>query len=329
MKIFITGGSGFVGRQVVRRLRAQGEQVWALAASDRSAALLEAAGTHVVRGDITEPASLRRGMLGSALVFHLAGWHKLGARDWREAEALNVGGTRNVLGLAHDLGVPRIVYTSTISVFGDTRGALVNERYVGSGPALSEYERTKWIAHYKVALPLIYRKTAPIIIVMPGGVYGPGDTSILADLMRLYYRGLLPVVPAPNTTLAYAHVEDVAAGHLLAAARGAPGERYILAGPPVSLRQLIDIWAAILDRRPPALAVPAALLRPLAFVAGAVETVLPLPPLLSREALLSLGTSYIARADKAHAELGWQARPLRLGMAETLDWIAQTTNPPA
>lgn len=322
MKAFVTGGTGFIGQYLVRKLIERGYEVHALARSPQSAATLADMGATVVPGDITDTASMRPGMEGSDVVFHLAGWYKIGEPDWMQAEAINVGGTRKVLRLAHELGVPKIIYTSTVAVFGDTEGQLVDESYFKGGPFLSEYDRTKWLAHYKVALPLI-EKGAPIIIVMPGMVYGPGDTSILAEMMRLFYRGI-PLLPGPSTTLTYAHVEDVAEGHILAAEKGKIGESYILAGPAIPLGEMVDFWAYLTGKPAPALRVPAQLLRPTAPAVGTLSSVLPLPASFSQEATAILGATYMARSDKARAQLGWKTRPLQTGMLETFAWIAET-----
>jgi len=322
MKAFVTGGSGFIGQHVVRELLKRGYQVSALAHTEESAAVLASLGATVIRGDITITESMRDGMSGSDLVFHMAGWYKLGAADWPEAETLNVGGTRKVLRLAHELGIPKIIYTSTINVFGDTRGELVDESYFQGGPFLCEYDRTKWLAHYKVALPLI-EKGAPIIIVMPGPAYGPGDKSIVAELMRFFYRGV-PVVPGPSTTMTYAHVEDVAEGHILAAEKGRIGESYILAGPAIPLGEMVDFWAHLTGKPAPALRIPDKLVRSTAPVLGLAESALTLPFLFTSEVAGLVGATYMARADKARAQLGWQTRPLQTGMLETFAWIAET-----
>ncbi len=322
MKAFVTGGSGFIGQRVVQKLVARGDEVHALARSEETANRLRQLGATIFSGDITDSASLRPAMAGCDVVFHIAAWYKLGAPDWMQAEAINVGGTRRVLRLAHELGIPKIVYTSTVAVFGDTQGQLVDETYYKEGPFLTEYDRTKWLAHYKVALPLI-EKGAPIVIVMPGAVYGPGDTSFVADLMRLFYRGL-PALPGSDLTVTYAHVDDIAAGHLLAADKGKVGESYILAGPAIPLNEMVDFWAHLIGRKPPSLRLAGRPLRKFAPVAGAVSSVLPLPSLFSEEAVGSLGASYMARSDKARTELGWTTRPLQTGLLETFDWIART-----
>ena len=322
MKAIVTGGSGFIGQRVVQKLVARGDTVHALARSEATANLLRQLGATVFMGDITDTTSMRPAMAGCDVVFHIAAWYKVGAADSAQAEAINVGGTRRVLRLAYELGIPKIVYTSTVAVFGDTLGQLVDESYYKEGPFLTEYDRTKWLAHYKVALPLI-EKGAPIVIVMPGAVYGPGDSSVVAQTMRLFYRGL-PVLPGGDLTLTYAHVDDIATGHLLAADKGKVGESYILTGPAIPLNEMVDFWAHLIGRKPPSVRLAGRPLRKFAPVVGAMGSVLPLPELFSEEAVGSLGASYMARSDKARTELGWTTRPLQTGLLETFDWIART-----
>jgi nucleoside-diphosphate-sugar epimerase len=280
-------------------------------------------GARVAQGDITDEGSMREPMRDADVVFHVAGWYKIGADDWMQAETINVGGTRKVLRLAHELGVPRIIYASTVAVFGDTGGRLVDENYRSNGPFLSEYDRTKWLAHYKVAEPLI-EQGAPITIVMPGGVYGPGDHSMIGQLMRQFYSGV-PLVLGPETTLTYAHVEDIAEGIILAAEKGKVGESYVLAGPAVPLGEMVDFWSYLTGKPAPAIRIPARYLNPFAPVVGALSALLPLPELFSREAAEVVGATYMASADKAHKELGWQLRPLQAGMLETFEWIAESS----
>lgn len=323
MKVFITGGSGFIGQHLIRKLTDRGHQVYALVRSEQSANDVRQRGAIPVPGDITDRESMREGMRDAGMVFHLAASYGFSREAIQQAEALNVSGTRNVLEMAHELGVPRIIYTSTVAVFGDTHGELVDETYVPAMPQTTEYDRTKWLAHYQVALPLI-KKGAPIIIVMPGAVYGPGDPSWLSELMRLYYRGQLPIVPGPETTITYAHVEDVAEGHLLAAEKGRIGESYILAGPAIPLGEMVDFWSHLTGRHAPSAQVPARYLKGLAPVAGRIQPALSLPTVFSEELVGVLGATYTARSDKAREELGWTTRPLQTGMTETFRWVAAT-----
>jgi nucleoside-diphosphate-sugar epimerase len=324
MKAFVTGGTGFIGRHVVRKLIERKYDVYALARSESGAAAMAQLGATPVRGSITDVDSMRQAMKGSDVVFHIAGWYKIGDPDWMRGESINVGGTRKVLRLAQELNIPKIVYTSTVAVFGDTNGKLADENYFQGGPFRTEYDRTKWLAHYKVALPMI-EKGAPIIIVQPGGVYGPGDTSLLGQQMTAFYRGQMPVVFGPDTTVTYAHVEDIAEGHILAAEKGKIGESYVLAGPAVPLGEMYDFWAQITGKRPPLLRIPTSLVKPFGPLIGAAAALLPLPEMFSQEAVNTLGATYMAAANKARATLGWQPRSLHDGMTETFEWIQSET----
>ncbi|MBP6015633.1 MAG: NAD-dependent epimerase/dehydratase family protein [Candidatus Promineofilum sp.] len=323
MKAFVTGGTGFIGRAVVRRLVERGYQVSALARSEAGARLLRGQGANVVIGDVTDRDSMRGGMTGSDVVFHIAGVYDFTPEGIVRAEAVNVGGTRNALELAHELGVPRIVYTSTVAVFGDTQGQVPDETYYAGAPFLSEYDRTKWLAHYEVAESLILQG-APIIIVMPGGVYGPGDNSWLVEIMRLFYRGLLPVLPGPETIITYAYVDDVAEGHILAAEKGRLGQSYILAGPAIPLSEMVDFWAQLTGKARPVARIPARYARGLAPVAGRAQSIFSLHEAFSGALFRTLGATYAGRSDKARAELGWRPRPIQTGMLETFEWIAAT-----
>lgn len=322
MKAFVTGGSGFIGRHVVQKLIDRDYEVVALARSRESSAILRDLGAEVMIGDVTDMASLRAGMVGCDLVFHLAARYDIGRIDSEQMEIVNVGGTRKVLRVAQELEIPRIIYTSTVGVFGDTGGKLVDESYFYEGPFLTEYERTKWLAHYKVAVPLI-EKGAPIIIVMPGVVFGPGDNSLIAQMMRMFYRGY-PFIPGPETIVTYAHVEDIAEGHILAAEKGEVGETYILTGPAIPFGEMMDFWAQLTGKPAPRLRVPAPLVKassPFTNLAGKFTD---LDAAFSKEGAAIAGATYMARSDKARQELGWRTRPLQTGMLETFDWITVT-----
>jgi nucleoside-diphosphate-sugar epimerase len=322
MKAFVTGATGFIGRHVVRKLVDRGYDVFALTGSEQGVADLISMGAHVVLGDISHVDSMRDDMRGSDVVFHTEGWDRAGSQDWMNAEAINVAGTRNVLRLAHELGVPKIIYTSAAAVLGNTKGRMVDETFFQGGPFPTEYERTKWLAHYKVALPLI-EKGAPIIILMPGGVYGPNDPGMIGDLMRAFYQGRLPAVPGPDFVQTYAHVEDIAEGHILAAEKGRAGESYILAGPAIPLGEMVDFWAQLTGKPSPLVRVPSSFLQPIAPVVGGLNNTLQLPQIFSEDAIVYLGMTYMASADKAREELGWRPRTLQEGMTETFQWIAE------
>jgi len=226
-KYFVTGATGFIGGRVTRQLVDAGHDVVAIARNPESARDLESIGVDVRRGDITNPDSLRGPMAGVDGVFHIAGWYKIGSRDPSEGERINVAGTRNVLAAMKELRVPKGVYTSTLAVFSDTHGQLVDETYRHHGPWLTEYDRTKWIAHYEIAEPMI-RAGLPLVVVQPGVNYGPGDTSEIRPTFVRYLQGKLRAIPK-RTAYCWAHVEDTARAHVLAMERGRAGEPYIRA----------------------------------------------------------------------------------------------------
>ena len=320
MRAFVTGGSGFIGYHIVRKLLERGYEVTALVRSAEGAASLAPLGVHIARGDVTDSATMREVMRGSDVVYHVAGQVETGDPDPELMEMVNVGGTRKVLRLAHELGIPRIVFTSTVAVFGDTKGAVVDESYQAPETSLTEHARTKWLAHYKVAVPLIQRG-APIIIVVPGGVYGPGGRGMVADMMRIFYRGY-PVIAGADTVFTFAHVADIAEGHILAAEKGRIGETYILSGPAVPLGDMLDFWTYLTGVKAPKIRLPASVVRRSAALFSLLGRLSGLNTAFSREGALAAGSTFTASSVKAREQLGWETRPLQRGMLETLNWIA-------
>jgi nucleoside-diphosphate-sugar epimerase/N-acetylglutamate synthase-like GNAT family acetyltransferase len=319
MRYFVTGATGFIGGRLVRQLRAAGHEVRALVRSPSKAPDLAGLGVSLHPGDITDKETLRAAMRGCDGVFHLAAWYRIGARasERRDAERINVQGTRNVLELMQELGIPKGVYTSSLAVFGDTEGWVGDESYRFDGPWLSEYDRTKWQAHYEVATPMI-QAGLPLVIVQPGVVYGPGDPSVIGTLLRQYLRRTLPIRPH-GAAFCWGHVDDTAHAHILAMDKGQPGESYIVAGPPHTLEEALEIAEQITGIRPPWLRPPAVALRVMAAMASAVERVVPLPQTYTGETLrIAAGATYLGSSEKAQRELGFRARPLEEGLRETL-----------
>lgn len=316
MRYFVTGATGFIGGHLARQLVAAGHDVVALVRSLGSAPELDELGVELVVGDILERETVRAAMDGVDGAFHLAAWYKVGAHDSSAAEAVNVRGTRTVLEAAGEAAVPKIVYTSTMGIFGDTGGRVVDEGYRTDGPWLSEYDRSKWVAHYEVALPLI-DQGLPLVIVQPGYVYGPGDRSNVGDVLRDYLRRRLPVKPVQGGC--WSHVEDVARGHIQAMELGRPGESYILGGECRLWTEVLAIAEEITGVKPPRIALPPTLARLSSILLKPVAAILPLPQMYHPETLrIAAGTTYFGDDAKARREIGWNPRPLSVGLAQTL-----------
>ena len=280
--------------------------------------MLKALGVEIHAGDITQRETIPAAMTGVDGVFHVAGWYKVGVRG-PQADQVNVDGTRNVLKTMRTLGIPRGVYTSTVAVFSDTRGAVPDETYRFDGPHLSDYDRTKWIAHYRVALPKI-DEGLPLTIVMPGVVYGPGDRSGIGTALVDLLRGRLPMTPS-RTAFCWSHVEDTARAHIVAMEKGSAGETYIITGPRHTFQEAFDMAARIAKVRAPLVHFGPYTMRALAFLMKRVGRVANLPPALQSESLRVLaGTTYFGSNEKAIRDLGLTSRPLDEGLAQTIEY---------
>jgi nucleoside-diphosphate-sugar epimerase len=313
MKYFVTGATGFVGGALAKTLRQQGHEVHASVRTPEKAKDLEARGMKLFKGDVTDKESMREAMQGVDGVFHVAGWYKLGVKDKRDAERVNVQGTRNVLELMRELSIPKGVYTSTLAVNSDTHGQVVDETYHFHGRHISEYDRTKAAAH-NIAKDFI-AKGLPLVIVMPGLIYGPGDTSEVRTNIISFLKGQLPMLP-DQTAYCWAHVDDIAQGHILAMEKGRIGESYIIAGESHAVADAFQLASQLTGKRAPGvvshriLGLMSVLVKPLDGI---------MPPTYTSEGLRVIaGVTYLGNNSKARHELGYEPRPLREGWAETL-----------
>src|SRR5688572_14689244 len=248
MKCFVTGATGFVGGVLARELREQGHDVHASVRNPEKAKDLQSIGVRPFKGDVTDKESMREAMVGVDGVFHVAGWYKIGAKDKSDAERVNIQGTRNVLELMQELKIPKGVYTSTLAINSDTHGQIVEESYRFTGRHLSEYDRTKAVAH-DIAKQFI-ANGLPLVIVMPGLIYGPGDTSEVRTSILSFLKGQLPMLP-DQTGFCWAHVGDIAQGHILAMENGRVGESYIIAGEPYKISDAFKLASQMTGKRAP------------------------------------------------------------------------------
>lgn len=319
MKVFVTGATGFIGGSVVRQLRERDDEVVCLVRDRARASDLAGLGCELVEGDLSDVAALRGGMAGCDALIHGAAIYEVGipkSERPRMHEA-NVVGTENALRAALEAKVPKVVYISTVAAFGNTHGQVVDEGYEHPGTGYtSYYEQTKVEAH-RVAKRLI-EEGLPCVIVQPGGVYGPGDHSSVGVMIDQFVSGRLPMVPFPDLGMNLAHVDDIAAGVLLALDKGQAGESYVLGGQITTMREMLAAVAEVSGRKAPKRAMPTALMKALTPVGPLVGKVMGQPPNLSELISSADGVTFWAKHDKAMSELGYSPRGLEQGMRDTL-----------
>src|SRR3954470_19099370 len=260
MRVFLTGGTGFIGGEVARLLRARGDEVRALVRTPQKASSLETIGCELIAGDLSDEAALTQACRGVDAVVHGAALYEVGVPPDRRAAMVdvNVGGTERMLGAALAAGVRKAVYISNVAGFGNTAGHVADEGWVrpDDGSYTSVYEETKVLAHRR-AHEIAARGLA-LVTVQPGLVYGPDDPSAMGDLFSRFVAGKLPALPFPDFGVTPVHRDDVAAGVLIALDTGTPGECYVLAGTPVRMRELVAELGTVAGRRPPRFALPTA-----------------------------------------------------------------------
>jgi nucleoside-diphosphate-sugar epimerase len=318
MRIFVTGGTGFVGGVVVRKLRERLEDVVALVRTPASAARLEALGATLLEGDLDDADALQRGVEGADAVIHVAAVYKVGIpkAERERMHAVNVAGTERVLDAAIAAGVSHILYVSTVNVFGNTHGRVVDETYHRdlSEGFVSCYDETKYLAH--VAAEERIAKGAPIVIVQPGAVYGPGDHSDVGDQINKASKGKLPFLAFGSTGLVMCHVEDVGEGILRVLDKGTIGRSYVLGGEISTLKQVVTTAAELAGRRPPRLTMPAWAVKAGIPFAPLVTRALGTEPNLRELITAADGVTYWATDRRAREELGYAPRELRAGLRE-------------
>ena len=303
------------------KLRERGDDVVALVRSPDKAGKLRDIGCTLVEGDLSDLAAINRGLEGTDACIHGAAIYKVGIPK-KEHPAMfesNVNGTENVLDAAIESGVDRIVYVSTVNVFGNTKEQVVDETYQRdeSEGFLSCYDETKYKSH-QIAKDRI-AKGAPIVIVQPGGVYGPGDHSELGNFIDQTRTGKLRAKAFPQLGFNLVYIDDVADGILLALDRGVVGESYVLGGQIARMDDLISKTAALSGRKAPKATLPVPLMKLSAPLGPVVGPIMGFPPNFGEAIKSSDGVTYWAKHDKAVRELGYSPRDLETGLKQTLE----------
>lgn len=313
---FVTGGSGFVGGALVARLVEEGRTVRALARSDDAAAALSAAGAQAVRGDLADIGSLAEGMRGCEVVFHLAGVNAMCLRDPAPLFRANVEGAAHVIRAAAQAGVGRVVHTSSAAAIGEARGTIGREDSPHRGWFLSRYEESKFLGEREV-LAIGPALGVEVVCVDPSSVQGPGRIAGSARLLLDLLNGRMPIV---DTFLSIVDVADCTEGHLLAATRGVPGERYLLSGVTLQAGHAVALLRAETGRPRRIRRLPRAAASVAGALGGAAATLTRRDVPICPELVRTLLHGHRYDGSRATRELGLSYTPIRDTIERTVAW---------
>jgi dihydroflavonol-4-reductase len=323
VKALLSGATGFVGSAVARALLREGWQVKALVRQNSDRRNLQGLQIETVAGDLNDRSSLDHAVAGCEALFHVAADYRLGARRPEELYRTNVEGTRNVLNAARSAGVGRIVYTSSVATIGIPADGSpgCEETPVALADMIGHYKRSKFLAE-QVARDAALAG-ASVVIVNPSTPIGPGDVkpTPTGQMVLDAAAGRMPAYL--DTGLNVVHVDDVAAGHLLAFHRGRDGERYILGGDDMTLREILVEIARITGRRPPRIRLPGAAVLPLAYAAEAMARLTGGATRVTVEAVRMARKRMFFSSEKAVRELGYRWRPRTQAFEDAVLWLRE------
>ncbi|MGB5181689.1 MAG: hopanoid-associated sugar epimerase [Xanthobacteraceae bacterium] len=322
--ILVTGASGFVGAAVVRQLLAAGHAVRALIRPTSAHTNLAGLPVEIAQGDLRDPDSLNRAMAGVRFVFHVAADYRLWARHPQDIVRTNVEGTRTLMEAALRAGVERIVYTSSVATLkARPDGKPSDETFpLEEAAAIGAYKYSKVFAE-RLVETMAAGHNLPAVIVNPSTPIGPRDVRP-TPTGRIIVEAAAGRMPAyVDTGLNLVHVDDVAAGHLLALAKGRIGERYILGGQDVLLGDMLGEIARQTGRSPPKLRLPRRLIFPIAYAAEALAYFTDREPFVTTTGLRLAKDRMFFTSAKAERELSYHARPYSEAIADAIAWFRQ------
>jgi dihydroflavonol-4-reductase len=320
MRLFITGATGFVGSHVALMAAAQGAELRLLARKTSNTKNLPA-GVDVVIGDLCEPAAFASALQGCDALIHVAADYRLWVPNPDEMYKANVAGTRELLRLARKAGIPRVVYTSSVATMGFHGDAVVDEDTpVNEGAMIGHYKRSKWLAE-QAAIEAA-RAGQQVILLNPTTPIGSMDTKptptgrIVVDFLNRNFPAYV------DTGLNLVDVEEVARMHLVALERGRPGERYILGGENLTLKQILDRLAAITGLPSPTMKVPHAVAMVFAFLDETITGKLRgKEPRATVEAVRMGRKMMFASSARAERELGLRVMRVDRALQSSVDWF--------
>jgi dihydroflavonol-4-reductase len=316
-RVLVTGGTGFLGRAILERLLENGERAKALARSEASAGALAELGAEPVRGDVLDLEALASAMRDCNVVYHAAGANAFCVRDPSPMFEVNVRGSENVVRAAARAGVERVVYTSSAATLGERKGTVGNEESPHRGSFLSDYERSKYEAEH-VVLAAAKETGIEVVCVNPASVQGPGRATGSTRLLLDYVNGRLKAVV--DSTLSLVDIADCTAGHLLAASRGKPEERYVLSGATLTVREGLALLGNLAGVELPVRTLRPSLAMALATVVEGVARIRRGSPRICRELARTITHGHAYDGSKAARELGLRYTPIEETLRRTIDW---------
>jgi nucleoside-diphosphate-sugar epimerase len=323
MKVFVSGATGFIGIQLVKRLVKEGHEVHALFRSEFKANLIRHPGVKLCKGDILDHESLDHAMAGCEEAYHTAAFAGVWAKYPELVFRLNVDGAINVIEAAGRQGVRRVVLTSTAGILGPSANEAVHESSPAPESFFTDYEASK----FQLEKQLLGRTdTDPeVVIVNPTRVYGPGylsESNGVTKMIKQYVEGKWRLIPGKgNSSGNYVFVEDVVTGHLLAMLKGRPGERYVLGGENISYNQLFEFVREASGVRKKLFKIPLWIMLAAAGVMKGFSKISGLPPLIVPNLVRKFNHNWIVSSEKAIRELGYQPINALTGIQLTVKWI--------
>ncbi|PTS79966.1 NAD-dependent dehydratase [Sphingomonas sp. HMWF008] len=319
----VTGVSGFVGSAVARRLAASGVAVRGLVRASSARTNLRDFPGELVEGDARDSAAMARALKGVRYLYHVAADYRIWAPDPEEIVANNRLSTQTVMEAALAARLERIVYTSSVATLRPDHGKPADEtRPATPEQAVGAYKRSKVVAE-RLVEEMVLQRGLPAVIVNPSTPIGPRDARP-TPTGRIIVEAASGRMPAfVESGLNLVHVDDVADGHLAAMARGQTGERYVLGGQDVSLREMLAVVAGLVGRKAPTIRIPTAPLFPLAWVNEQIARMTGKEPFLTLDSLRMAAHDMYFSSAKAEAELGYRARPYREALVDAIAWFRQ------
>lgn len=324
MKVLLTGATGFIGSRVARKLLKKGANVRVLVRKNSNLENISDLPLDIIYGDLTKPETLLPALEGCEVLFHVAAEYKLWVPEPKTLYKTNVEGTLNIMKAALRKGIKRIVYTSSVATLGlNPDGSPADEETpVTINDMIGHYKRSKYIAEEKVK-KMIKAENLPAVIVNPSTPIGPGDIKP-TPTGRIIIEAASGKMPAyVDTGLNIVHVDDVAEGHVLALEKGKIGERYILGGENLTLKELLEKIARFTGRSAPKIKISPNLILPIAYVVEAVSKITKKEPFITVDGVLMSKKKMFFSSEKAKRELGYKIRPVDEAIKDSIDWFKQ------